>query len=46
MVVIKQCLAERNSKTDYLDVKTYSLTRETACSSPQKYDSFQLKLRT
>jgi hypothetical protein len=24
MVVIKQCLAECNSKTQYLDVKTYS----------------------
>jgi len=35
MVVIKQCLAESNSKTDNLDVKTYSLTRQTACSSPK-----------
>ena len=35
MVIIKQCLAERNSKTDYLDAKPYSLTRETACSSPK-----------
>jgi hypothetical protein len=42
MVVFKQSLTENNYRADYVEFKKYSLTKETAYSSPQNMNPFNL----